>query len=452
LHGAATARPAAANSQDGHSGGLTACAIGVSFALMPLLRPVLAAGITPEDLAIAAAVVVAFLWLGNHGYTARFPLVVSMGLMIGAGVLAGLVGRYPNIAAGAIAQDILLFAWFLAIANFCRTPSWLRIVIGAWVWSSIIWAALLVVAVAGGVTALAGQQVEGGRAALTFANPNQTGSYFAVSLMVILAAGYPRRRIAKIAAVCLVGAAMVLASSNAALGGTLLALLACSVLVIRRSSGAVPAIAASVTALTLVVAAGLVYVQFDIADAAKQSEIRILHNTVGRSQRSAEDRFFRFDELKHLYLQGGLLGYGPAATKAVLADGGRADPKGAHNDYLATLVERGLIGMAGLALLIGSLIWMMAPLALRVPAKAFADVIKAPRYLIGGVVIVAVASVSHEVLHFRHVWALFGLVAAVHLWVVDPLPDASDARERVDVGGGRMTMLPRVSTVQGGRY
>jgi O-antigen ligase len=405
--------------RDLHRDRVAAGALAVPIALMPVLQPSFIATVTPVDLTIVVGVAIAVIWLGSSGRVVRLPFALSMVLMIGAGAFAGMLGSHAILGMQAILQDLLMLAWCVALANVCRTPDSLGIVVGAWVWSAIAWAGLLVVSASFGIAGISGQQVAAGRASLTFPNPNQAGSYFAVSLMVLLAARVPRRRAARRAAVILVSIAMIFTSSNAALGGTVVGLLLAGVLIVRRRRGTVPAIAAGVLATFVLVAAAAAVVGTGILTSAQQSDIRILRNTIGRSEQSADDRLLRFDELRDLYLSGGVIGYGPAASKQTQMDLGVSIPKSAHNDLFATLVERGIIGVIGLALLIGSLAHKAASLASGRLLPAFSGVIRATPYLVGGLVIVAIASISHEVLHFRHIWALFGVMAAVDLWAID---------------------------------
>jgi hypothetical protein len=406
-------------------------AVGLSFVCLPLVRFGAAGSATLADAAIALAIVAAFLWLADAGRAIRLPYAVSVGVMVAAGALAGIVGGHPLVSAQALAEDLVLFVWCVAIVNVCRTPSALGATLAAWAWSATAWAAVLVVAAAAGTAAVAGQEAAAGRASLTFLNPNQAGAYFAISLMVLLAAPVPRRRATKVVAVVLVATATVLTSSNAALGGVLAGLLVAKVIAVGLRHGLVAAAALAIAATVTVGALASAYVALDVAAAAKESDVRIVHNTLGRSERSAEDRLFRFAELRELFLDGGVLGHGPAATKPALADMGRPVPKSAHNDLFATLVERGVAGVAGLALLFGALTRASASIARGGLRPAFAPAVAAPRFLVGGLAVVAVGSLSHEILHFRHVWALFAIVAAVSLWAVAPSsPRASVAAAR----------------------
>jgi O-antigen ligase len=413
-----SAAPAAATSWEASTidQRMAARVVAVSIATLPLLRPGLAGAVTPADLTIAAAVLAVALWLGSGHLRMRVPLAFSVALIVAGGQVAAIVGDHATIGAIAIAQDLLLFAWCVAIANICRTPETLAIVVRGWAWSSVAVAGLMVIAALTGSTALAGQEVEGGRAALMFANPNQAGGYFAASLMVVLCSGVIRHRSLKVVAVLLLSSATLLAASNAAIGGTLLGLVVAGILTIAQRRGALIAIAVGAITAAVLTAGAVAFVQLDAVEAARQSDIRLLQNTIGRSEESAGDRLGRFEQLRDLYLVQPLLGYGPAATKAVLDDGPFNDAKGAHNDYAAAFVERGVIGAIGLVLLIGSLIGMTASFASRSLEDGFSEAIPSPQFLVGALVAVAVSSLTHEVLHFRYVWALFGLTACLHLW------------------------------------
>jgi hypothetical protein len=110
------------------------------------------------------------------------------------------------------------------------------------------------------------------------------------------------------------------------------------------------------------------------------------------------------------------LGQGPVSTKVRLRK--RLSPfvKEAHDDYLAALIERGVLGLLGLALL-------GAGIARRIPAVAggrlradYAAVVPFPAALVAAVAGTMVAAAVYELLHVRHVWTLFALLAALHAW------------------------------------
>jgi O-antigen ligase len=209
---------------------------------------------------------------------------------------------------------------------------------------------------------------------------------------------------------------VLFAASNAAIGGVLLGLLLVAILSIARRRGIVTAIAAASIAAFVVGGAAVAFVRLDVAAAAQESDIRLLRNTLGRGEESAGDRLGRWESLGDAYLRYPITGYGAAATKAVLDEGPFNDAKGAHNDYAAALAERGLLGSIALILLIGAVVHRMATFAIRPLAPGYAAVMGAPQFLAGALLVLAISSLTHEVLHFRNVWVLLGLVAAVSLW------------------------------------
>jgi hypothetical protein len=50
------------------------------------------------------------------------------------------------------------------------------------------------------------------------------------------------------------------------------------------------------------------------------------------------------------------------------------------------------------------------------PAGGFAGIVVRPNALVGAVAGTLVAGTVYELLHVRHVWALFAIVAALSIW------------------------------------
>ncbi|HET9312188.1 MAG TPA: O-antigen ligase family protein [Actinomycetota bacterium] len=410
-----------------------AMALGASIWLLPVLRPGLGT-VRPADLAIVGSTAVVVLWLGWSRVPLRMPFAASMTLFGIAGLVAASVSGHATIGIVAVVQDLVLLAWCLAIANVCRTPETLAIVVRAWAWSATVAASVVIVGAVAGLSALSGQEIEGGRASLAFDNPNQAGAYFACAFFVILSAGaiIPRRR--RFVMTTIVVAAVLFAASNAAIGGILLGLVVVGILAIARRRGVASAIAAASIAALVVAGAAVAFVRLDVAETAGESDIRLLRNTLGRGSESAGDRVGRWESLGDAYLQYPVSGYGAAATKAVLDEGPFNDAKGAHNDYAAALAERGLLGSIALILLIASITTRMGSIAVRPLTRGFAAVLGAPHFLAGALVVLAISSLTHEILHFRNVWVLLGLVAAVSLWSREDV--ASPAAARTIGAGG----------------
>src|SRR5205814_1746567 len=104
--------------------------------------------------------------------------------------------------------------------------------------------------------------------------------------------------------------------------------------------------------------------------------------------------------------------------------------KEAHNDYIASLVERGVLGVLGLFALIASIAFRAAG-AWRsdLLPPGFREVIPRPAFFAAGLTVLLVFSLFHEVLHDRAAWTYLGLLGAI-----SPSPRAdvgATARERV---------------------
>ena len=117
-------------------------------------------------------------------------------------------------------------------------------------------------------------------------------------------------------------------------------------------------------------------------------------------------------ESLQLYFQSdGILGLGPASTKPILTSQHAPYPNQAHNDLLASLAERGVVGVLGLLLLVGTAAFWAAPLVRRRLSRGLAAAVPRPAGLVAALLAFACISYYEEVLHFRFLWALLGIVA-----------------------------------------
>lgn len=392
--------------------------VALAVAALPLLRPSGPGNTSPlVDGMILLAVAASLLSAGFSGVKLRLPYALAIALVMGAGALAGLLGPFAEVSLLSLTQDLFLLVWCAAFVNVARTPSGLRTILRTWAWTAIIWAGLLDVFMLTGQQTLAGVTGRwGGRAALTFGDPNMAASYYLLSLMVIAGSHYPRRRLVRAGGYLLVLLAIAFTGSNGAMVALLIGTLAAVLLLLRRRAGVVPALAAS--ALLIVAAVGISsQVKLDdIRRVALQTGQQLLIDSVGRSDESAELREELLRASAGLYVDYAPLGLGPAATQPALKDRQSHFSRNTHNDYVAALIERGVLGAVGLLLLMSSVAvrtWSVAKGPLSV---AFASVVPRPEFLVGAVLGIGVAASFYQVLHFRHVWALLGVIAALYLW------------------------------------
>ena len=385
-------------------------------ALLPLLRPAGPGGSAPVDLLIAPAVLAAFFWFGDSRRRIRFPYALPLGLVLLGGALGALWGPAPAIGVVAVVQDAVLVLWFWAVINIAGSPERLHIVLRAWVYAAIGWAVVLLVSIAAGIPAISGQtESEGVRTALTFGNPNLAGNYFFASIMIVWATGRPQRRVARLASYALLLAALVSTGSNGALIALVVgATVACLLGVYRREG-----LVAATTALAGVVLAGtLLAAKVSVEDVqlrASQSSYAFIRDGVGRSAKTASDRGLLFSEGVRLYQTGPVLGTGPGSTKLRLADENAPRVAEAHNDYLAAINERGIVGLVGIVLFLGGLGLQAFRLATGSTSGRLARAIVRPNALAGVIAGTLVAMTTTEYLHVRHVWTLFAVVVAAAL-------------------------------------
>jgi hypothetical protein len=397
--------------------GVPVLACAAVVALLPLLQPGGPANSAPVDLFIGIAVAAAVFWAVSSGQTWRFPYAFPMLLILTGGAIGAMAGTVPIASATALAQDVVLLAWCWAVVNVCRSADSLKILVRTWAYSSLAWAGLLFLGLATSTSALTGRTPTfGSRTMLTFGDPNVAANYLVISIMIIWATQCPRRRAPRLAGYALLLAALATTGSNGGIVGIIVAVTVAAVLSVYVRAGTVPA----VTMLCFLVLGGyLVATNIHLSriqEAAQASRYAFLRDGIGREESSVASRGSILHESIKLYRGGGPLGAGPGSTKPRLQAEQAPLVKEAHDDYLAALNERGVLGLVGFVLLLGGIALRALSLVKTPPARGVPAVVVRPNALIGAVAATMVAMAVVELLHVRHVWTLFAFVAALSLW------------------------------------
>ena len=391
-------------------------AVALAVSLLPFLTPSGPGGIAPVDLVILASAGVVMVW-SSVGVKLRAPYAASVGVLIVAGAAGALAGPVPGAGLLALIQDMWLLVWAAAVANIARSPIGLKLILNVWVTASVAWAGVGLVGVVTGNAVLAGlASNEGGRIALMFGDPNYAANYFVISMMLIWATGRPHSPVLRVCAYGVLVTAWIFTGSNSGIVSLLVAVTTASVLGVRRRWGIVQMVAALTFILLAAITIGSHVSLGGIQRAAQASRYQVLRDWVGRSPSSIEDRSLLLHESFGLYYEGGLLGEGPGSTKPRLTDTQAPFVKEAHDDYFAALTERGVIGVLGLLLLIASVLVRTWTVATRPLSPEVRAIVPRPNALAGAVFGTLVSSTVYELLHVRHVWALFAIIAAIHLW------------------------------------
>jgi O-Antigen ligase len=389
----------------------------VAVALLPLAVPEGPSNTAPIDLFMAAALVACLLWAATVGFRWRFPYVIPVGLVLVGGAVAALVGPVPTAGTIALLQDIVLIAWCWTVANISHSAANLRLLLTTWVYSAIGWAIIAFVGLATGSTVLTGQiERQGTRLQLTLADPSYAANYFFISIMIMWATGRPRNRVVRFGAYALLLSAIAATGSNSGIVAVVVGTVVATVLGIYRRFGVAPALASlAFIVLTGYLVASTVSLA-NIQASAHESRYAFVRQGIGRSPQSAGQRESLLHESIQLYKRGSPLGEGPVSTKPRLRREQAPLIKEAHDDYFAALIERGPIGFVGVLLLVCSLLLRGLFVTRAKLVEGFAATVIRPNALVGAVAGTLVAGTVYELLHVRHIWALFAFVAALSIW------------------------------------
>jgi hypothetical protein len=381
----------------------------------PILHPTGPGNSSPVDILTITAIAACAIWLAASHRKVRAPYFFPMALFIAAGAASGLASQLPGLSLLTVMIDVMLLAWCTAVVNVLSAARALRCALVAWSWSGIFWAGVVIVAWLGHITVLEGlTAAEGNRVLFTFGDPNYASMYWGSTIFVLYAAQVPKSRWMRWIGYGMLLWALALTESN---GGALAVGVGVAFLLMVRSyrrRGWVGVAAAGLVVTVAVAAFFAVFPLNQIRQWALASGQPLLVNSIGRSAQSSSERSLLIEETLQLYRQGpGVLGLGPMSTKPLLATRLYPYSNEAHNDILAALVERGPLGVLALVLLAASAASRASPVIRRTLSAPFAAAVPLPAGLVAGLVALSVNSFYEEILHFRFVWALLGIIAVL---------------------------------------
>ena len=79
-------------------------AVAVGIALLPVLTPALPGNAAPVDFVLVLSIVVVLLWASSRRKRLHFPYAIPMAVLLWAGTVAGMLGRYPERSVLALGQ------------------------------------------------------------------------------------------------------------------------------------------------------------------------------------------------------------------------------------------------------------------------------------------------------------------------------------------------------------
>jgi hypothetical protein len=396
------------------------------IALLPLLQPAGPGNTGPVDLMIALFLFAAVLGFAHRRRSLHVPAGPAILLIVLGSMIALIASLDIGTGLLTLVVDVYLFLLFIALANELDSRRALDTAMTVWVVAALCWAGMLIGSNQGwlpaGLQELVGITGDSSyRAAGATGNPNMAASYMLTSCFVALAAPWPRRRFPRLLVFVILLWAMYVTGSNGALtaliGGAAMLGVGFYLRGGRTSEQVMALVGAAILAgaLVLGLAVSLVGVpsigRANVDAFARGEQQGALANNLGRLDRGVDDRLAIWSSGWRSAAPRLAIGVGPgeAINYAVNLSGG---PISLHNDLLAYTIERGVLGIIGLLLLQGAFLgWSGRLLVTKGRGR---DVY---RGLGGAVAANVVFSMSHETLHFRHVWVMYAMVAAAYLVV-----------------------------------
>ncbi|WP_339155306.1 lipopolysaccharide biosynthesis protein [Actinomadura luteofluorescens] len=399
-----------------------AAVLVAGIASLPMLMP---AGLPPgpgntglPDLALVALIATTLVWAGTRGLPVRWPFLVPTLLTIIAGGIAAIVNE-----AGALTllKDMFVLLWAVSLANLGRDPALLRVALRAFVWIGTSYAAVMIVGFVLGIEALSGKQVDGERAMFTFGDANYASNWFICVFFIARATRYPGARGKRWAVCGILLAAEILTGSNGGLLALCVAVLLGHLFRLFREGRAHHALAVGLFAVFVGGAGVAVVTQVDVQpylDQASQAS-PILRDSIGRTTgESTNSRgtvlsttLQMIDDQTHPW------GIGPGQTERQMLVRQETYVREAHNDYVAAVLERGFLGGVALVALVFVLLLKCVRIARRNALTGeYARLVPRPELFGALVAVFLVSGLFYETLHYRHGWAIFGLIAALDLF------------------------------------
>jgi len=334
------------------------------------LAPMVGPGLVPADLFILAMIVI---WIPSisrgepRGVLQR--LVIPLALIFAGSLLGTMaVGIKPWIVTDLV-KDIGSFASFLAIITFLRAG-------GPSVMKAAGWASALATLLVCGVLLLD----VGTRAQATFANPNIAAHFLVTNLVVITRAPVPSWLRYSTLGLGIVG--LVVTGS---FGALLMSIGAFGYLVLSLP-GRQKRLLVKRSAMVAVVLLVLAMVGSEGGLLAPEAGTGFNERHL---ERSSEGRLGKWTAAIDVALDNPL-GVGPGSNRGLALLPGEQE---AHNEYLAYVSERSLIGFIGFILLYLAL-WRIGPRG------------GLTRALVIGF---ALQSLVRETFHYRHLWIMLGV-------------------------------------------
>src|SRR5215213_3372483 len=429
--------------------------LSATIALLPLLVPRGPAQSAPVDAVALLFILFCLGGLLGRGRPLHLPAKGPLALIMAASVIATAASLSLPDSLLSLLIEAYLVLLFLCVANdLADDRSALRTVLTVWTVAALIWAAVYVGfyyhVLPEGLQQLLVENSKGGgyRVSGASKNPNLAASYMMTSFFVLLASPWPRHRLVRLGAAGFLLLAVYVTGSNGALFGLIAGMAALAVAACLRGSRTprqhLQVVGAATVIGVAMLATGLVLIGIpqvgvsDVQAVAARERGGLLQGNLGRLDRSVSSRLTIWSNAWNGTGSRVLVGVGPDAAPKI-PFGARTVGRGLHNEYLAFLIERGLLGLLAFCAIM--LQWsgrLLAPWPREDAGGRWSTA-----GLAGAVVANLVLATNHESFHFRHVWVLFGLVWAANRLLLEQAAAVQDAASDPTTAPGELAHASR---------
>lgn len=335
-----------------------------------------------------------------HGVFSRRKLQVRLLLPFMLLVLASLIAMFNSpvlrVSILTLAKDIYLFGFFLLLYNLISSERDMRLLLRFWILIASLEGALALANVYGNFWLV--PTTDPTRANGTFVNGNMLASYLGVTLFLIFQRYFHSGWFSRALSGFLIFGGIYATKSMSAMLGSLLGIALLMAGYWWQGSWQQRA----KLGIGVLMLAAVATVILPVVMETK--------NFVDRAPRSSGERFKIWQAGYETFLAHPM-GVGPGAFKYVghspyNAEGTREE---LHNDYMGALVERGVLGLFAHLAFMGTLISMVV-YCLR-QARAGREFLWATG-MAAVILYVLTDSFTHEIMHDRHVWVVFAIIAA----------------------------------------
>ncbi len=382
-------------------------------------------GLGPVDLFIIGLMLTTWPVLWRRRVPLHVPLALPMWLIFAGSLIGALSGLDLGAAWVALIQEVYLFLLLVTLANAVIDRPTLLTLIKTWLIMAAFEAGLLILGrigvsipflAGGGKAALLGDEhlSQIGRSVGTFINANAAGGFMMVSTFLLLAIPYPRHRPLRLGLILLLLGGVLSSGSNGALLGLTLGFGLASLYWLHHRGRAILFSLAAASLVITLLALSAPLIASRLSSAGSGSPLVAF----SRVDQKLSKRLALWDTAVDI-AQEHPTGIGPNVTVSIAVIA-------VHNDYIAFMSERGPLGLIGLLLLLGEVLFWLA-LAAR-DGRAWPHHL-ASGALLGGLTSVAAMAMSHEVTHGRAVWLLFAVIFLHYKFIRTEAPHPSPLPE-----------------------